>query len=154
MPTITIDVTDDLQEQMSTVQANWSEICRRAIEAEIAHQKTQQQDQTIGAPPGKQWMEEPLDHYRSDKVIARYGNRGELKSADVWISELIKVVNNSQFHLGTSYSMSSLLGEGVPVQLLGPGKDWAAGNVRLNVQWILRYLIDQPDSESVEGSGS
>lgn len=155
MASINIYVPDELKARMGTVEANWSEICRQAIEAELSRQTgginsmpiEQSNDQT-------NWVDIPFDEPRSAKDVIVKPNLppnhsgvvpSEVSLLSSWTAELNKSIGNTST-VGTR--VSQLLEGTYSADILIPGEPWRSGCLKLEQRLVFRY----PDSTQQHGS--
>lgn len=137
------------------VEANWSEICRQAIEAELSRQTgginsmplEQSNDQTS-------WVDIPFDEPRSAKDVIvkpnlppnhpRY-NLKEVSLLSSWMTELTRVISGVVI---VGSPISQLLKGTYSADILIPGEPWRSGCLKLEQRLVFRY----PDSTQQHGS--
>lgn len=103
MASINIYVPDELKARMGTVEANWSEICRQAIEAELSRQTGRISSMpTEHSNDQTNWVDIPFDEPRSAKDVivkpnlsrnhSRHNKEVSLLSS--WMTELNRAISN------------------------------------------------------------
>lgn len=146
MANISIYISDDLKDRMSRVQTNWSDVCRRAIEAELDLLEANGGQPAVETPADTDnWkqiaFDEPL--LRKDVVIKpsmspNYSGTTpkEVAVLSSWIAELHKAVRNT----GSGGARVSHLLEGnYPVEVLIPGRSWLSGHMKLEQRIVFSY---------------
>lgn len=70
MANIEIYVADDLKDRMSQVQTNWSEVCRRAIEAELSRVEAENNQPAVEPVSETEgWKQIPFDQRLLDRGL-------------------------------------------------------------------------------------
>jgi post-segregation antitoxin (ccd killing protein) len=154
MASINIYVTEDFKERMTRVETNWSEVCRRAIEAELSRLETTDHQPTAELPPNAEnwkqitFTEDLLEQGVVIKPSMAPNYSGtpvkEVAVLSSWLADINKAIGNT----GVGGARISQLLEGsYPVQLLMPGKSWISGRLKLIQQLAFSYPSSE---ESVE----
>ncbi|MBW4474744.1 MAG: hypothetical protein KME45_30850 [Stenomitos rutilans HA7619-LM2] len=152
MASINIYVTDDLKERMSHVAANWSEVCRRAIEAEL-NRSTGDEQPTLGTPQDiEDWKQIAFDQNLLAQGIVikpsmapNYSGSTPKGVTDLsgWLDDINKAIGPT----GVGGARISQLLEGsYPAGILIPGRPWLSGRLKLEQKLIFNY---PPTEESI-----
>lgn len=154
MPALNIYVTEELKRRMSNVDANWSEICRQAIEIELLRQENQ------GLPPFKvndvkDWATEMLEPFNQHKnvVIKPYlhmeGKKNqEVKVLSHFYEETISELSNYYIHTLKGKFGDLISGKHL-VDLLFPGREWLSGTIQMKLQLLFNLPKKETISEDI-----
>lgn len=156
MASINIYINDSMKEEMASVEANWSEICRQAITMEISKIK------------GGEITYEPKnfdrgnwdycsfeENFNNDNVIVK----PYIDHADPKLRNMVKIASQWLEELKQELSIARLdgnsLGEffqGVrKIEVLEPGKTWKTGYLKINYHIDFYFEDDTPiDAEIIE----
>ncbi|WPF87383.1 hypothetical protein WEU38_11220 [Cyanobacterium aponinum AL20118] len=155
MASINIYINDSMKEEMASVEANWSEICRQAITMEMSRIKGSE----ITYEP-KNFDLGNWDHcsfeesFNNDSVIIKpYVDhadpklRNTVKVASQWLEEIKREIAIARLD-GNS------LGEffqGVrKIEVLEPGKTWKTGYLKINYYIDFYFEDDNPPTDTLE----
>ncbi|HEY9817715.1 MAG TPA: hypothetical protein V6D20_18205, partial [Candidatus Obscuribacterales bacterium] len=150
-------VPDDLKAQMANVEANWSEICRAAIEAELDRLEV------APIPPGR----DAADVANGDRLVSipfdqclvaktaiikfneRRNNRVATAVIDIgdWLGKIRETVRPMSIVGG---KMSDLLDGSYDADMLIPGEPWRSGHLRLNLQVSFVYSLPEEEHVTVQ----
>ncbi|MGI0480818.1 hypothetical protein ACN4EE_08500 [Geminocystis sp. CENA526] len=155
MASINIYINDSMKEEMASVEANWSEICRQAITMEMSKIKGgeityDRKNFDIGNWDYCSFEE----NFNNDNVIIKpYIDhsdpklRNTVKVASQWLEEIKRELSIARLD-GNS------LGEffqGVrKIEVLEPGKTWKTGYLKINYH-IDFYFEDDTSTDTLEG---
>jgi hypothetical protein len=147
MASINIYVPDELKERMGQVEANWSEVCRRVIEAELT--KVANGSSHPPVPTSTETADWKSLEFDSPLVDQGVVLKMVLPANPpvVLLSEWLKAVNQRigsvQVHGGHFHHVL----EGTfPVDVLMPGRPWLSGRLKVEQRLVLSY---PPSEESV-----
>lgn len=146
MASINIYVTDALKERMGQVEANWSEVCRRAIEAELTRLANGSgQPSELATTETADWKQLVFDTPLVDQgVVLKVapGNPPVVLLAD-WLERVNQQIGTMSINGG---SFGQLLGGTFPTGLLIPGRPWLSGSLKVEQRLVFSY---PPSEESV-----
>lgn len=151
MASINIYVTDDLKERMGNVTTNWSEVCRRAIEAEL-NRLAESEQPNIEYQDTKNWKQVTLDQNLLEQGVVMKpsmapGYSGSTPKEVTTVSSWLKEINETIGRSGVGGAQISQLLEGTyPAGLLIPGRPWLSGQLKLEQKLVFIY---PPSEESV-----
>ncbi|MEO0851973.1 MAG: hypothetical protein AAFY15_00515 [Cyanobacteria bacterium J06648_11] len=149
MASINIYVSDELKERMQQATANWSEVCRAAIEAEIARVESLKKSANGDSSDTEDWVSESVgDLALSDSIIKPVVNKAQLKTdeLDHWRKEFNKRLSTNLLthrldpERGTGGHM---LNGSTRAAILVPGRQWLTG--RLKMTYRLDFLYPEPE---------
>ncbi|TVQ18394.1 MAG: hypothetical protein EA367_14920 [Leptolyngbya sp. DLM2.Bin15] len=154
MASINIYVPDDLKAQMANVEANWSEICRAAIEAELDRLEVAPippRRGTADVTNGDRLVSIPVDQRLVAKTAIikfndkRY-NRVSATVIDIgdWLSKVKGTVRSMSTVGG---KISDLLDGRYDADMLLPGEPWRSGHFKLDLKFSFVYSL--PEEEQV-----
>ena len=157
MASINIYVPDDLKAQMANVEANWSEICRAAIEAELDRLEVAPIPPRRGAADvakGDRLVSIPVDQRLVAKTAIikfndkRY-NRASATVIDIgdWLSKVKGTVRSTSTVGG---KMSDLLDGRYDADMLIPGEPWRSGHLHLDLQFSFVYSLPEEEHVTVQ----
>lgn len=147
MASINIYINDDLKEEMALVGANWSEVCRQAINLEITKSKTGEMTYEPKNFEEGNWDYSSFEkNFNNDNVIIKpyidHTNpklRNTVKVASQWLEEIKR-------ELAIARLDGNSLGEffqGVrKIEVLEPGKPWKTGYLKINYHIDFYYQND------------
>lgn len=154
MASINIYINDDLKEEMALVEANWSEVCRQAINLEISKSKTGEMTYEPKNFEEGNWNYSSFEkNFNNENVIIKpyidHANpklRNTVKVASQWLEEIKRELSIARLD-GNS------LGEffqGVrKIEVLEPGKPWKTGYLKINY-YIDFYFEDDTPTDTLE----
>lgn len=150
MPALNVYVTDDLKSRMAKVDANWSDICRKAIETELLRRENKGLG-SLDIEDVKEWITEeldPLSEHGSVVVKPYLHTKGkaanEVKILSQFYEEIISEVK--KYYLNSiKGNFSLLLEDKYQVDLLFPGREWISGALGLQ----LSLLLNTPKEEEI-----
>jgi hypothetical protein len=154
MASINIYINDSLKEEMSLVEANWSEICRQAIKSEMLRLKG---DEIIYEP--QNFSQDKWDfcsfeaNFNNDSVIIKpYVDhpdpqlRKTVKVASQWLADVKR-------ELAIARVDGNSLGEFFQgmrrIEILEPGKTWRSGYLQISFQ-LNFYYENEPQNQFTE----
>ncbi len=155
MASINIYINDDLKEEMALVEANWSEVCRQAINLEITKSKTGEMTYEPKNFEEEHWNYASFEeNFNNDNVIIKpyidHANpklRNTVKVASQWLEEIKR-------ELAIARLDGNSLGEffqGVrKIEVLEPGKPWKTGYLKINY-YIDFYFQNDHITDTIEG---
>lgn len=155
MASINIYINDDLKEEMALVEANWSEVCRQAINLEITKSKTGEMTYEPKNFEEGHWNYASFEeNFNNDNVIIKpyieHTNlklRNTVKVASQWLEEIKR-------ELAIARLDGNSLGEffqGVrKIEVLEPGKPWKIGYLKINY-YIDFYFQNDDVTDTIEG---
>lgn len=154
MASINIYVTDEFKERMTRVEANWSEVCRRAIEAELNRLETTHEQSAAELPSDTEnWKQITFTQDLLDQGVVikpsmapNYSGTPvkEVAVLSSWLADINKAIGGT----GVGGARINQLLEGnYPAQILMPGKSWLSGQLKLIQQLVFSYPSSE---ESVE----
>jgi len=155
MASINIYINDDLKEEMALVEANWSEVCRQAINLEITKSRTGEITYEPKNFDQGNWDYSSFEeNFNNDNVIIKpyidHTNpklRNTVKVASQWLEEIKR-------ELAMARLDGNSLGEffqGVrKIEVLEPGKPWKTGYLKINYH-IDFYFQDDNVTDTIEG---
>ncbi len=151
MASINIYVTDELKERMSHVESNWSEVCRRAIEAELNRLAVESEPSQETSKEEKDWKQIVFTPTLLDQGVVikpsmapNYSGSTpkEVTNLSTWIKDINKAIGPSG--VGGA-RISQLLDGTYPAGILIPGRPWLSGRLKLEQQFVFSY----PPSEEI-----
>ncbi|BAQ62967.1 hypothetical protein GM3708_3373 [Geminocystis sp. NIES-3708] len=154
MASINIYINDDLKEEMALVEANWSEVCRQAINLEITKSKTGETSYEPNNFEEGNWDYSSFEeNFNNENVIIKpyidHTNpklRNTVKVASQWLEEIKR-------ELAIARLDGNSLGEffqGVrKIEVLKPGKPWKTGYLKINYH-IDFYFQDDDATDTIE----
>ncbi|MFQ3584166.1 MAG: hypothetical protein SNJ85_04425 [Cyanobacteriota bacterium] len=151
MATLNIYVPEDLKERMSKVEANWSEICRKAIVQELQRLEEAQSPSPSKPLKAKEWVCELLDpspDIDGKKAIVKYLTHKQ-KDSVVTLEQFTKSLEKNLQDIYINFAevyWRELLIANYPVEILFPGRDWLRGNLKFKYEFYLKY--PKPESPS------
>ncbi|WP_019501589.1 GIY-YIG nuclease family protein [Pseudanabaena sp. PCC 6802] len=155
MPALNIYVTDELKDRMNKVDANWSEICRRAIEVELLRFEEQASHQ-FELVEVKEWISESLDptSVHSNVVVKPFlhktdSSKNEVKVLLDFYTELMSELH--KFHLTTlKGNLGNLLEVKHRADVLFPGRDWLSGSLGIKLQMCFNHPVTSTQKLTLE----
>ena len=157
MASINIYVPDDLKAQMANVEANWSEICRAAIEAELDRLQVASIPQDRGAADvakGDRLVSIPFDQRLVAKTaIIKFNERrnNRVATAVIDIGDWLGKVKETVRHMSiVGGKMSDLLDGSYDADMLIPGEPWRSGHLHLNLQVSFVYSLPEEEHVTVQ----
>ena len=157
MPALNIYVSEDLKRRMAKIDANWSEVCRKAIETELLRRENKELS-SFNIEDIKEWITEELDpnNEHSSVVIKPYlhtkgKNINQVKILSQFYEEIISELKN--IHLrSTQNNFGEILDDKHQVELLFPGREWIAGTLGLKISLLLNTpkVIEAFDDDVIE----
>lgn len=139
MPALNIYVTEDLKNRMNKANANWSEVCRQAIEMELLRLEGRTPS-NIDLGNVKEWISEYLDpnSVHSDVVVKPYlhkedKTKNEVKVLSDFYTGLISELHNFRLNI-LKGSLGDLLDGNHRADILFPGRDWSSGNLGIKLE--------------------
>jgi hypothetical protein len=139
MPALNIYVTEDLKNRMNKANANWSEVCRHAIEIELLRLEGRTPS-NIDLGNVKEWISEYLDpnSVHSDVVVKPYlhkedKTKNEVKVLSDFYTGLISELNNFRLNI-LKGSLGDLLEGKHRADILFPGRGWSSGNLGIKLE--------------------
>ncbi|WP_228015664.1 GIY-YIG nuclease family protein [Synechocystis salina] len=156
MPALNVYVTDDLKRRMAKVDANWSDICRKAIEGELSRRENKGLG-SLNIEDVKEWITEELDPFseHNSVVIKPYLHTtgkvsSEVKILSQFYEEIISEVK--KYYLNSIKGNFSLLLENKhQVDLLFPGREWISGTLGLRFSLLLNTPKEEITDEVIDG---
>ncbi|MBE9195104.1 GIY-YIG nuclease family protein [Synechocystis sp. LEGE 06083] len=161
MPALNVYVTDDLKSRMAKVDANWSDICRKAIEIELLRRENKGAS-SLNIEDIKEWITEDLDplNEHSSVVIKPYLHTkgtsvNQVKVLSQFYEEIVSETRNVYLN-SLKGNFKLLLDETHQVDLLFPGREWISGtlglkfNLQLNIPKKLEVIDEIIDGEFLE----
>jgi hypothetical protein len=147
MASINIYVSEDLKERMAKVDANWSEICRGAIEAELHRLE---QNPAVPPPSDKTVAAFPITQHIIDQgTIIRLTPQGRNQKQQVL--EISQWLENVRQSVAGSYAVceraGKLLTGDYESELLIPGYPWYSGEMKLDLKFT--FKPKQQDQETI-----
>lgn len=147
MASMNIYVTDDLKERMTQVQANWSEVCRRAIEAELTRLSNGSGETAIPATAETaDWKSLTLDEDLINQGVVIKPS----KAADtpvVLLTDWFRTVNENIGRMTINGGHFRQVVDGTfSAGLLIPGRPWLSGRLKVEQRLVFSY---PPSEESV-----
>lgn len=153
MASINIYVTDELKERMSRVEANWSEVCRRAIEVEL-NQVAAESGALLSAATQpsetENWQQIIFDQPTSETSIVikpsitpQYAGVTplEVMMLSSWFSGIRQQIGQVNMN---GVRFSELLQGTYATSLLLPGQPWCSGQLKVEQQLIFKHPpVDQ-----------
>ncbi len=142
MPALNIYVTDDLKRRMAQINANWSDVCRKAIETELLRRENHSLS-SFKVEDVKEWITEELDpiNEHNGVVIKPYlhtnsktGN--QVKVLSEFYEEIISEIKRNYLNSIQS-TFETLLNGKYQVELLFPGREWTSGTLNLKILLLL-----------------
>lgn len=145
---------------MSRVQTNWSDVCRRAIDAELTRLEANNGQPAAETPADTaNWKQIRFDEPLLEKGVVIKPSKPpnhsgplpkEVEVLSSWVAELHRIIGNT----AVSSSRVSLLLEGsYPVEILIPGRPWLSGQLKLEQQIIFSYPASEESISASESEG-
>lgn len=139
MSALNIYVTEDLKNRMNKANANWSEVCRQAIEMELLRLQTRTPS-NVDLGNAKEWIREYLDpnSVHSDVVVKPYlqkedKTKNEVKVLSDFYTALISELHNFRLNI-LKGNLGDLLDGKHRADVLFPGRDWSSGNLEIKLE--------------------
>lgn len=155
MASINIYINDTMKEEMASVEANWSEVCRQAITAEITKFKGDQvtyepQNFDIG-----DWDYCSFERsFNSEGVIIKpYVDhpdpniRNTVKIASQWLEEIKRELQIARLD---GNSLAEFFQGVRRVEILEPGKTWKTGYLKINFQLYFYFQNEEEKKDTLE----
>lgn len=142
MPALNIYVTDDLKRRMAQINANWSDVCRKAIETELLRRENHSLS-SFNVEDVKEWITEELDpiNEHNGVVIKPYlhtnsKTANQVKVLSQFYEEIISEIKRHYLNSIQS-TFETLLNGKYQVELLFPGREWTSGTLNLKILLLL-----------------
>lgn len=145
---------------MSRVETNWADICRRAIEAELARIEANNGQQAAEPPADTEnWKQITFDEPLLEKGVVMKPSMAPNYSGPTpkevvvlasWINDLHRAIGAT----GVGGARISQLIEGsYPAEVLIPGRPWLSGRLKLEQQVVFSYPPSEESVFSQESTG-
>lgn len=155
MASINIYVNDSMKEQMASVEANWSEICRQAITMEISKIKGNQityESQKINLSNWKHCSFE--QSFDNESVIVR----PYIEHSDPKLRNTVKVASEWLEEIKQEMAIARLDGNSLEeffqgrrkIEVLEPGKTWKTGYLKINYHIDFYFEDDNIPMDTLE----
>lgn len=147
MASMNIYVTDELKERMSQVEANWSEVCRRAIEAELTRLANGSGETTLpSTTETADWKSLPLDEDLINQGVVIKPSK-PANPPVVLLTDWLNTVNESIGKMTINGGQFRQIVDGTfATGLLIPGRPWLSGRLKVEQRLVFSY---PPSEESV-----
>lgn len=150
MASINIYVADEFKERMAQVEANWSEVCRRAIEAELNRLTAENEPATSAVDQDNEnWKQITFDQTLLEQgtvikpsMSPNYSGPTpkEVTILSTWIKDIQVAIGRST---AAGARLSQLLDGTYSAEILIPGRPWLSGQLKLEQRLVFSY----PSSE-------
>ncbi len=152
MSDLNIYLADAVKKRMSQFDCSWSEICYKAIEAELLRLEAEQEAR-IQANKSHNWEAKRLNPETFDDAVIQpclknNNCRNKVKMLSDLHDNLIRELENCYLS-SLNCKLSNLIHEECQVKILFPGRDWQIGNLQLDFQLYFKYPLPLERSENL-----
>ena len=148
MASMNIYVTDELKDRMGKVEANWSEVCRRAIEAELTRLANGSgQPSEAATTETADWkslaFDSPLVDQGAVLKLPTPGSNPPVVLLADWLASTNQQTGRMSINGG---HFNQVLDGTFSTGLLLPGRSWLSGRLKVEQRLVFSY---PPSEESV-----
>jgi post-segregation antitoxin (ccd killing protein) len=159
MASINIYLPDELKDRMAGVDANWSEICQQAIEAELLRLQSQTPEasdvyQSSQGNSDKKVVAVSISQHLVDqgtviKLPAHGNGRSKAEVLDIsdWIERISTNISSVNAINGR---VSRLFDNQYKSEILIPGQPWRSGSMKMDLQFMFTYSPEESEFVSVQ----
>ncbi|MGP1383429.1 MAG: hypothetical protein ACTS2F_07690 [Thainema sp.] len=154
MASVNIYVSEELKARMNKANLNWSEICRRAIEGELARAESQSTEATEvpRLPSNQRWQVDVIDEeFLAKGTVIEVPYRGQPKKVQIdmlkdWFEQTL-----NQFISAYSFgqaSLKNLVSSGHKTQILIPGQGWTECYLYFEPRFLIKHPVFKESDET------
>lgn len=154
MASVNIYVSEELKARMNRANLNWSEICRRAIEGELARAESQSTEaaEVPRLPSNQRWQVDVIDEEFLAKGTVlevpylRQPQKPQIDMLKDWFEVTLTTFINS-YRFGQA-ALKDLVSSGYRTKILIPGEGWKDCYLYFEPRFLIKHPVPKETAET------